>query len=79
MATSAEEPQPCDMESPIRSLGLPDLPGEGPAGGHDVGPAGDGRVGQGVHHGVGHARGGQRTEELEAVVRGRGRCRGSAT
>ena len=47
---------------------LPDLPGEGPAGLHDVGPAGNGGVGQRVHHGLGHAGRGEPAQELEPVV-----------
>ncbi len=69
MATSAEEPQPWDMESPMRSLGLQTSQVKVPPAATMWAQPGMEVSVSSVHHGLGHARRRQPAEELEAVVR----------
>ena len=68
MATSAEEPQPWDMESPMRSLGFQTSQVKVPPAATMWAQPGHGGVGQRVHHRLGHAGRGEPTQELETVV-----------
>ena len=68
MATSAEEPQPWDMESPMRSLGFHSSQVKVPPAASDVGPARNGGVGERLHHRLGKIRRRQGAHEFEAVV-----------
>ena len=73
MATSADEPQPCDMESPIRSLGDQISQVKVPPAATMWAQPGTGRVGERAHHHVGPVRRGRG----HGGARGRGSGRAS--
>ena len=68
MATRAEEPQPCDMESPIRSLGFHSSQVKVPPAATMWAQPGNRGVGERVHHGLGQVRCREGTHELEPVI-----------
>ena len=68
MATSAEEPQPWDMESPMRSLGFHTSQVKVPPAATMWAQPGMEVSVSSVHHGVGQVRRRQAAQELEAVV-----------
>ena len=69
IATSAEEPQPWDRESPMRSLGFQTSQVKVPPAATMWAQPGMDGVGEETHHGRGHVRRRQSAQELEAVVR----------